>query len=81
MATVLGARSPLRNETCLRILGGKYGKVLFYEDSASFLGKTAGPRVKVLVKDSTKIPDRIRLRGTLEGVFQEHKILVTGHPS
>ena len=77
----LGLGLPLRNETCLRILGGKYGQVLCYEDSASYLGRTAGPRIKVLVKDITKIPDRIRLRGSTEGVFQEHKILVTGLPN
>ena len=77
----LGLGLPLRNETCLRILGGKYGKVLYFEDSASFLGRTAGPRVKVLVKDITKIRERVRLRGLSEGVFQEYKILVTGHPN
>lgn len=77
----LGIGLPLCNETCLRILGGKYGKVLHYKDLASFLGKTMGLRVKVLVKDSTKIPEWVRIKGALPGVFYEHKILLMGHPN
>jgi hypothetical protein len=62
-------------------MGGKYGKVLHYEDSAFYLGTTSGPRVKVLVKDSTKIPERVRIKDASPGIFYEHKILVTGHPN
>ena len=70
----------MRNETCLKIIAGKLGKVLFVEESDTYVGKTAGLRVKVLVPDYTKIPERIRLRSA-EGSFREHKILVTGHPN
>jgi hypothetical protein len=37
--------------------------------------------VKVLVKDSTKIPERVRIKDASPGIFYEHKILVTGHPN
>lgn len=77
----LGLALPYRNESCITILGSKYGRVLFFEDSLSYAGRTSGLRVKVLVKDSTVIPERIRLRGDTPGVFTEHKVLVTGHPN
>lgn len=43
----------LRNETCLRIIVGKCGKVLVVEESETYVFKTAGLRVKVLVSDHT----------------------------
>ena len=70
----------MRNETCLKIIAGKLGRVLFVEKSDSYAGKTSGLRVKVLVPDYTKIPERIRLK-TTDGFFREHKILITGHPN
>jgi hypothetical protein len=60
---------------------GKFGKVLYYENSTSFLGKTSGPRVQVLVKDSTKILERVRIKGASPRIFHGHKIVVTGHPN
>jgi hypothetical protein len=37
--------------------------------------------MKVLVKDSTKIPERVRIKGASPRIFHNHKILVTGHPN
>lgn len=74
----LGLGMHLRNERCLKILASKLGRVLFVDNAITHAGKTAGARVKVLVPDYTKIPDRVRI-GT-DGSM-DHKILVTGHPS
>lgn len=76
----LGLSEYLRNPTCLKILAGKYGRVLFVEESENYAAKTAGLRTKILISDSSKITDRIRLR-VESGVYREHKILVTGHPN
>lgn len=74
----LGLGMHLRNETCLKILASKLGRVLFVDNASNHAGKTAGSRVKVLVEDYTKIPDKIRIGP--DG-STDHKILVTGQPS
>lgn len=74
----LGLGMHLRNEKCLRILAGKLGKVLFVDNSVNLAEKTARLRVKVLVQDYTKIPERIRIG--LDGSM-DHKILVKGQPT
>lgn len=70
-----------RNEECLTIMGSKYDKVLFYDDQGSYSGRTTGPRIKVLVKASTVIPERIKVQGTDGDPDLQHKILVIGCPN
>lgn len=57
----LGLSMHLRNEACLKILASKLGRVLFVDNSSNHAGKIAGPRVKVLVHDYAKIPEKIHI--------------------
>lgn len=70
-----------RDEECLAALGSKFGQVLYFEDSATHAGRTSGPRVKVLVKANTPIPQRIVLSDIEEGIEHEYKVIVTGRPN
>jgi hypothetical protein len=55
----LGLSQFLRNETCLRIIATKVGKVLQVELSNTYLSNTASPWVRLLVGDIKNIPEKI----------------------
>lgn len=77
----LGLGLHFRGEAFLRMIGSKFGQVLHYDDGASFAGRTAGARVKILVKANLEIPEKILLPGSHPGVLHSHKLLVTSNPN
>jgi hypothetical protein len=62
------------------MLGSRLYRILTVETNESFKKKTAGPRVRVLVKDVANLPLTCRLPGSKAGTFLEHKIVYTGRP-
>lgn len=78
---ILGLGLHFRVEKVFRIIGSKFGQVLHYDDGASFAGRTARPRIKILVRADMEIPEKILLPGSHPGVLHSHKLLVTGNPN
>lgn len=78
---ILGLGIHLRHEAILRIIGSKFGQVLHYDGGASFAGRTAGPRIKILVKADMTIPERILLPGAHPDVLHSHKLIASGNPN
>jgi hypothetical protein len=78
-AHFLGIPGWMCNTECLSILGNRLGKVLFIDVIFTYRGKTAGPQIKVLVKDVEGLPNTILLLGARSGTELEYKVVYYGH--
>lgn len=78
---MLGLNRYLRQEEFLRKLASQLGEVILVEDTESYKGKTAGPRIRALVQDPTSLPPFITLIGTDGSIKQKIKVLYTGLPN
>lgn len=79
-AHFLGLPIYVRNEQCLRALGKRIGEILSMDLSDSWVGKTAGPRIRLLVSDINALPSTVLILGRVKGTTVEHKMTYSGLP-
>lgn len=72
-----GLNRILRQEEFLKALAGQIGEVILIENSDSYKGKTAGPRIRILVQDLASLPSTVTFLGP-EGVSQKIKVIYSG---
>lgn len=67
----MGLNRFLRKEEFLKALASQIGEVILIEDSESYRGKTAGPRIRILVQDLAALPNTVALTGSDGAIKQK----------
>lgn len=75
---LVGLNRYLRQKEFLKELASQIGEVILIEDSDTYKGKTAGPRIRTLVQDPSALPSSLTLIGTDGVVKQKIKVLYNG---
>lgn len=75
---LLGLNQFLRQEEFLRAVASQIGEVIHIEETESYKGKTAGPRIRTLVQDVTSLPSEVTLVGPEDTFFQQIKVVYSG---